>query len=83
MACKLVATDRYPYVTTVADVMEMHLRTIAAHEAIDAARTAMARERIRHLVIDRPEIVGLFSARDLLYELKLRQDGCVTGVGTS
>lgn len=81
---KLIATDRYPYVTTVADVMETHLLTIAAHESIDAARTAMATERIRHLVVtDGPEIVGLLSARDLLSEFKRREDGRAVRVGTA
>jgi signal-transduction protein with cAMP-binding, CBS, and nucleotidyltransferase domain len=73
---KLVATDHYPYVTTVAQVMETPLRTLGVHESISAARAAMAKERIRHLVVaDGSEIVGLLSARDIIGALGKRDDG--------
>ena len=65
---KLVATDRYPYVTPVADLMETHLQTIDAEEPVRAAGVLMAHEGIRHLIVTEgpEEIVGLLSMRDIL-----------------
>jgi CBS domain-containing protein len=64
--------------------METRLRTFGVRESISAARAAMAKERIRHLVVaDGSEIVGLLSARDFIGALGKSDDGhAVRKVGT-
>jgi len=63
----VLATDRYPYVTPVAEVMSTPLQTIEAREPIKAAFSLMARESVRHVLIRKgEEITGLLSVEDAI-----------------
>lgn len=79
---KVVAMDRYPYVTTVAEVMGMPLETIDAGESVNTALTIMARAGVRHLVVTSgDEITGLLSVEDAIDSAWLEVAGWPAGRG--
>ena len=64
---KVVAMDRYPYVTTVGEVMGMPLETIDTGESVNTALAIMARAGVRHLAVTAgEEITGLLSVEDAI-----------------
>jgi signal-transduction protein with cAMP-binding, CBS, and nucleotidyltransferase domain len=63
---KVVARERYPYVTEVADVMVAPLQTIGAHGSVNTALDLMDRVGVRHLAVtEGDEIVGVLAAEDI------------------
>jgi CBS domain-containing protein len=63
---KVVARERYPYATQVAEVMAAPLQTIGAHGSVNTALDVMDRVGVRHLAVtEGKEIVGLLSAEDV------------------
>ena len=63
---KVIARERYPYVTQVADVMAAPLQTIGASGSVNTAADLMDRVGVRHLAVtEGEEIVGLLSAEDV------------------
>ncbi len=79
---KVAAADRYPYVTTVGEVMGSPLETIDAHESVNAALAIMARAGVRHLAVTTgEEITGLLSIEDAIDSAWLEVAGRPAGRG--
>ncbi len=79
---KVVATDRYPYVTTVGEVMGAPLESVDAGESVNTALAVMARAGVRHLVVTSgEEITGLLSIEDAIDPAWLEVAGRPAGRG--
>lgn len=73
---KVVASDRIPYVTKASDVMSSPLITIGIEESVYRAQEIMDEKRILHLaVIEKEEIVGMVSIRDLIHPYEHFEQG--------
>lgn len=64
---RVVAVDRYPYVTSVGDVMTPRPVTVPPDDSLTVAADLIVNRGIRHvLVADGSDVVGVVSIRDLL-----------------
>jgi CBS domain-containing protein len=64
---RVMAVDRYPYVTSIADIMTSRPVTVRPDDSLADAADLIAKRGIRHvLVADGAEVVGVLSIRDLL-----------------
>jgi CBS domain-containing protein len=64
---RVMAADRYPYVTAVGDVMTTRWVTASGDDPLAAVADILVRQNIRHvLVTEGVEVVGVMSIRDLL-----------------
>jgi CBS domain-containing protein len=67
LVSRVMAVDRYPYVTSVGDVMTPRPVTVRPDDSLTAAADLIVNRGIRHvLVADGAEVVGVISIRDLL-----------------
>jgi CBS domain-containing protein len=67
LVSRVMAVDRYPYVTSVGDVMTPRPVTVGPDDFLTAAAELIVNRGIRHvLVADGAEVVGVVSIRDLL-----------------
>jgi CBS domain-containing protein len=67
LVSRVMAVDRYPYVTSVGDVMTTRPVTVGPDDSLTAAAELIVNRGIRHvLVADGSEVVGVVSIRDLL-----------------
>jgi len=65
---KVVGGDRIPYVTKAGEVMSAPLITIDIEESVYRAQELMDQKKILHLaVMEKDEIVGMVSIRDLIH----------------
>jgi CBS domain-containing protein len=79
---KVVAADRYPYVTTVGEVMGTPLETIEGGTSVNTALAIMARAGVRHLAVTSgEEIIGLLSVEDAIDPAWLEVAGWPAGRG--
>ncbi len=63
---RVVAEQRYPATTTVADVMTSPVACAAPHTTLDEIRTVMRDKRIRHVpVVNGGGVLGMISLGDL------------------
>jgi CBS domain-containing protein len=64
---RVMAVDRYPYVTPIAEIMTPHPVTVRPDDSLTAAVDLIVNRGIRHLLVaDGAEVVGVLSIRDLL-----------------
>ncbi len=67
LVSRVMAVDRYPYVTSVGEVMTSSLVTVGPEESLGAAAELIVHQGVRHVVVtDGEEVVGVLSIRDLL-----------------
>src|SRR3990172_1076445 len=79
---KVVAMDRYPYVTTVGEGMCVPLETVDTGESVNTALAIMARAGVRHLAVTSgEEITGLLSVEDAIDPAWLEVAGWPAGRG--
>ena len=65
---RIVAEQRDPKTTRVADVMSRNVRFVAPDTAIEQALQLMVTHRYRHLLVQQgTEVKGLISIRDIMY----------------
>ncbi|MFQ5693328.1 MAG: cyclic nucleotide-binding/CBS domain-containing protein [Nitrospinota bacterium] len=73
---KVVASDRIPYVTKASEVMSSPLITIGIEESVYRAQELMDEKRVLHLaVLEKDEIVGMVSIRDLIHPYEHFEQG--------
>lgn len=73
---KIVAADRIPYVTPASEVMSSPLISIDIEESVYRAQELMDQKRILHLaVMEKEEIVGMVSIRDLIHPYEHFEQG--------
>lgn len=67
LVSRVMGVDRYPYVTSVGDVITPRPVTVGPDESLASAAELLAHRGIRHLLVaDGSEVVGVLSIRDLL-----------------
>jgi CBS domain-containing protein len=67
LVSRVMAVDRYPYVTSVGDVMTSRLVTVGPEDSLTDAAELIVHQGVRHVVVtDGGEVVGVVSIRDLL-----------------
>lgn len=74
--CRVVAPRKDPASTKVADVMTSKVAVCSPDTTLDACRSAMTRNKLRHLpVVDGTRLVGIVSSGDILArELKEQEE---------
>jgi signal-transduction protein with cAMP-binding, CBS, and nucleotidyltransferase domain len=64
---RVMAVDRYPYVTEAGEIMASQFITVDVEEELSTAVAQLTRHRVRHLVVTAgQDVVGVLSIRDLL-----------------
>jgi CBS domain-containing protein len=67
LVSRVMAVDRYPYVTSVGDVMSPRPLTVDPDDSLTAAADLIVHRGVHHVVVtDGAEAVGVVSIRDLL-----------------
>jgi CBS domain-containing protein len=67
---RIVAEQRDPKATKVADVMSRNVRSVAPATAVEQALQLMVTHRYRHLLVQEgTQVRGLISIRDIMYSL--------------
>lgn len=74
--CRVVAVRKDPALTKVAEVMTTKVAVCSPETTIEACRSAMTRNKLRHLpVVDGTKLVGMVSSGDILArELKEQEE---------
>ena len=67
---RIVAEQRDPKTTRVADVMSRNVRHVSPETTVEQALQLMVSHRYRHLLVqDGAKVLGLISIRDIMYSL--------------